>query len=159
MHICDYYIKLYDEYDEINKKIEQAYCNPNVQNELTKGNENKDEIGGEEILEPKPAWKNENSKWIKKIYLKMLFIYHPDKNIKPNETIFTNIKNTYDNDDFSLLFYYFIRERSNPYIETIFKEISNATYFIASLESLSNHIIDKINSMRNSVIYLEYVEK
>ena len=89
----------------------------------------------------------------------MLFIYHPDKNIKPNETIFTNIKNTYDNDDFSLLFYYFIRERSNPYIETIFKEISNATYFIASLESLSNHIIDKINSMRNSVIYLEYVEK
>jgi len=89
----------------------------------------------------------------------MLFIYHPDKNIMPNETIFTNIKNTYDNDDFSLLFYYFIRERSNPYIETIFKEISNATYFIASLESLSNHIIDKINTMRNSVIYLEYVEK
>jgi len=41
MHICDYYIKLYDEYDEINKKIEQAYCIPNVQNELTKGNENK----------------------------------------------------------------------------------------------------------------------
>lgn len=173
MHIFEYYVQIYDELQILNEEFELALIKYNKSNSeyIEKNNEKtnleknieniKKEQNTEKIINEQKEDKNNykktnidqntekiNSGWIKKILLKLLFIYHPDKNIKPNEKIFSSIKNDFENNNFSSLFYYFIKEKNNPFIKQIFNEISNTKYFLTSIQSVSNLILQRINQIK-----------
>ena len=94
--------------------------------------------------------KSVQNNWLRKIYLKLLFIYHPDKNIKPNNIYFTNLKNEFEKDIYHSLFYYFIKERDHPNIQPYFNEISKTEKFQKSLENMTNLILHQINQIKNN---------
>jgi len=175
MHIFEYYIQIYDELQILNEQFELALIKYNKSNSeyIEKNNEKtnleknienieKNEQITEKIINEQQEDKNIykktnieqntekiNSVWIKKILLKLLFIYHPDKNINPNERIFSSIKNDFENNNFSSLFYYFIKEKNNPFIKQIFNEISSTKYFLTSIQSISNLILQRINQIKS----------
>lgn len=99
---------------------------------------------------------NENSKWIKKIFLKLLFIFHPDKNISPDPPKFSLIKNAFENKNYLPLLFHFIQQKNNPFIHNLFLEIHNSQKFLKSLESLSNLLILHINFIKSDPIFLKY---
>jgi len=175
MHIFEYYIQIYDELQILNEQFELVLIKYNKSNSeyIEKNNEKtnleknienieKNEQITEKIINEQQEDKNIykktnieqntekiNSVWIKKILLKLLFIYHPDKNINPNERIFSSIKNDFENNNFSSLFYYFIKEKNNPFIKQIFNEISSTKYFLTSIQSISNLILQRINQIKS----------
>jgi len=175
MHIFEYYIQIYDELQILNEQFELVLIKYNKSNSeyIEKNNEKtnleknienieKNEQNTEKIINEQQEDKNNykktnieqntekiNSVWIKKILLKLLFIYHPDKNINPNERIFSSIKNDFENNNFSSLFYYFIKEKNNPFIKQIFNEISSTKYFLTSIQSISNLILQRINQIKS----------
>ena len=99
---------------------------------------------------------NENAKWIKKIFLKLLFIFHPDKNISPDPPKFSLIKNSFENKNYLPLLFHFIQQKNNPFIHNLFLEIHNSQKFLKSLESLSNLLILHINFIKSDPIFLKY---
>lgn len=99
---------------------------------------------------------NENSKWIKKIFLKLLFIFHPDKNILPNPPLFSLIKNSFENKNYCPLLFHFIQQKNNPFIQQLFLDIHESHKFLKSLESLSNLLILHINFIKSDPIFLKY---
>jgi len=90
-------------------------------------------------------------KMMKKICLKVLFIFHPDKNIKPDEEIFDKIKSKYDINDYTTLCYYFIIEQDNPYLQQYFHEYSRDPIFENYIVVLNNEIINKTNQLNTFI--------
>lgn len=153
MHIFDYYIKLYEENQEIHNNTKE-----NITSLENEKNEEKEEET--DSVQEKSIEKNEriDTGWIKKIFIKLLFIYHPDKNIKSNEEIFSKLNNDYDNNNYFSLFYYFLLEKENSYIISFFNEISKTQKFQSSLESLTNALFIKVNSTKSKISFEKKID-
>lgn len=185
MYIYDYYIIIYDKlfehekyYEEfINKKIDKKIefdkqiISENNINKLpdTKIDNNKlfdysnDLIKLESKNEsqnlPKYKTIKESINWIRKIYTKLIFMYHPDKQIDSNDEIFSKIKNDFDKNDFSSLFYYFIKSKNHPYLSKLFNEMMQEKRFIDSLLNLSNYYNFKLNKLMKNTIFKDYLKQ
>jgi len=185
MYIYDYYIIIYDKlfqyekyYEEfINKKkdkiIDYKQIIPenninklpdtkvdnqtnNNYNDLVKS-ENKNE-STTNIL-PKYKTIKESINWIRKIFTKLIFMYHPDKQIDSNDEIFCKIKNDFDKNNFSSIFYYFIKNKNHPYLSKLFIEMTRDKRFIESLLNLSNYFNYKLNKLINNNNFIEYLKQ
>jgi hypothetical protein len=185
MYIYDYYIIIYDKlfehekyYEEfINKKtdkkieFDKQIISENNINKLpdTKIDNNKlfdysnDLIKLESKNEsqnlPKYKTIKESINWIRKIYTKLIFMYHPDKQIDSNDEIFSKIKNDFDKNDFSSLFYYFIKSKNHPYLSKLFNEMMQEKRFIDSLLNLSNYYNFKLNKLMKNTIFKDYLKQ
>lgn len=185
MYIYDYYIIIYDKlfehekyYEEfINKKIDKKMdfdkqiISENNINKLpdTKIDNNKlfdysnDLIKLESKNEsqnlPKYKTIKESINWIRKIYTKLIFMYHPDKQINSNDNIFSKIKNDFDKNNFSSLFYYFIKSKNHPYLSKLFNEMMQEKQFIDSLLNLSNYYNFKLNKLMKNIIFKDYLKQ
>lgn len=95
-------------------------------------------------------------KIIRKIYLKLLLIFHPDKNISPNSIKFNKLIDANKNDDKTPILYFFIKEKSNAFISCIYKEIYNKQFFYNLLSNQSNFIMHQIGIIKSSIIWKEY---
>ena len=102
---------------------------------------------------------SESGNWIKKIYTKLIFMYHPDKQINSDDQIFSKIKNDYDKNDYSSLLYYFIKDRDHPYLSRLFNETIQNKKFIDSLLNLSNYMDYKINLILGNTDFINYMQK
>ena len=101
----------------------------------------------------------ESSIWIRKIYIKLIFMYHPDKQINSNDEIFSKIKNDYDKNNYSSLFYYFVKNRDHPYLLRLFNEMIQDKKFIDSLLNLSNYFNFKINIILKDDNFISYLKQ
>ena len=169
MYIYDYYIIIYDKlfehekyYEEfiskkdkqiiaennINPKIDQSFNNQNNDIKIEKSNnDSNDLIKLENQNQEPPKYKSvkQSINWIRKIFTKLIFLYHPDKQIDSNDEIFSKIKNDFDKNDFSSIFYYFIKNKNHPYLSKLFNEMMQDKRFIDSLLNLSNHFNFKLS--------------
>jgi hypothetical protein len=108
---------------------------------------------------PKYKTIKESINWIRKIYTKLIFMYHPDKQIDSNDEIFSKIKNDFDKNDFSSLFYYFIKSKNHPYLSKLFNEMMQEKRFIDSLLNLSNYYNFKLNKLMKNTIFKDYLKQ
>ena len=179
MYIYDYYIIIYDKlfehekyYEEfINKKTDKKMefgkqiISENNINKLpdTKIESQNDLIKLESQNEsqnlPKYKTIKESINWIRKIYTKLIFMYHPDKQINSNDNIFSKIKNDFDKNNFSSLFYYFIKSKNHPYLSKLFNEMMQEKRFIDSLLNLSNYYNFKLNKLMKNTIFKDYLKQ
>ncbi len=102
---------------------------------------------------------SESGNWIKKIYTKLIFMYHPDKQISSSDEIFSKIKNDFDKNDFSSILYYFIKDKEHPYLSKLFNEMKQNKKFINSLLNLSNYIDYKINLIIADKEFINYLKQ
>lgn len=188
MYIYDYYIIIYDKlfehekyYEEfINKKTDKIIDDKQTgfdkqiisENNINKLSDtkidNNQSLNNDLIkLESKnesqnlPKYKTikESINWIRKIYTKLIFMYHPDKQIDSNDEIFSKIKNDFDKNDFSSLFYYFIKSKNHPYLSKLFNEMMQEKRFIDSLLNLSNYYNFKLNKLLNNTNFMDYIKQ
>ncbi len=108
---------------------------------------------------PKYKTIKESINWIRKIYTKLIFMYHPDKQINSNDNIFSKIKNDFDKNNFSSLFYYFIKSKNHPYLSKLFNEMMQEKRFIDSLLNLSNYYNFKLNKLMKNTIFKDYLKQ
>jgi hypothetical protein len=188
MYIYDYYIIIYDKlfehekyYEEfINKNTDkiindkqiipenninklpdtkidnnQSFNNSNDLIKLESKNESKNDTQNP----PKYKTIKESINWIRKIFTKLIFMYHPDKQIDSNDEIFSKIKNDFDKNDFSSIFYYFIKSKNHPYLSKLFNEMMQDKRFIDSLLNLSNYFNFKLNKLINNNDFIDYLKQ
>jgi len=86
-------------------------------------------------------------------------MYHPDKQIDSNDEIFSKIKNDFDKNDFSSIFYYFIKNKNHPYLSKLFNEMTQDKRFIESLLNLSNYFNFKLNKLINNYDFIDYLKQ
>lgn len=158
MHIFNYYVQIYNELQLLNNDFEKAIINFNNNINQDSNQETDNEIINQDNTQNSKPEKI-NTKWIKKILLKLLFIYHPDKNINPDQQIFSQLNNSFQSNDFSQLFYHFIIQKDNPFINSLFNEISSTNQFITSIETVTNLMLLKINHIKSNKIFQEYHKK
>jgi hypothetical protein len=119
------------------------------------------ESKNESINQDPPKYKTvkESINWIRKIFTKLIFMYHPDKQIDSNDEIFSKIKNDFDKNDFSSIFYYFIKNKNHPYLSKLFNEMMQDKRFIDSLINLSNYFNFKLNKLINNKDFIDYLKQ
>ncbi len=188
MYIYDYYIIIYDKLNKyekyhqefiskkdkltipetnINPKIDQLFNDQNIDqsnNDIKiekSNNDSNDLIKLESEIKKLPKYKTikESINWIRKIYTKLIFLYHPDKQIDSNDEIFSKIKNDFDKNDFSSIFYYFIKNKNHPYLSKLFNEMMQDKRFIDSLLNLSNHFNFKLNKLLIYNNFIDYLQQ
>jgi hypothetical protein len=93
---------------------------------------------------------------IKEIYRKLLFIFHPDKSISPNEQIFGEIKKAWDDKYVPTIIYYFIKNSNHPMLKIIHDKLYNTKVFLKTLKNLCNIITKEINDIRKTLIWNKY---
>lgn len=93
---------------------------------------------------------------IKEIYRKLLFIFHPDKSISPNEQIFGEIKKAWDDEYKPTILYYFIKNSNHPMLNIIHDKLYNTKVFLKTLKNLCNAITKEINDIRQTPIWKKY---
>jgi hypothetical protein len=93
---------------------------------------------------------------IKEIYRKLLFIFHPDKSISPNEQIFGEIKKAWDDKYEPTIIYYFIKNCNHQMLITIYEKLHNTKRFLNLLKNLCNMITKEINNIRRTQIWNKY---
>jgi hypothetical protein len=103
-----------------------------------------------------PAKESEENINIKEIYRKLLFIFHPDKNISPNEQIFGEIKKAWDDKYEPTIIYYFIKNYNYTMLKIIYEKLHNTKVFLNFLKNLCNMITKEINDIRRNPIWNEY---
>lgn len=116
------------------------------------------EAAKEAAKEPakEPAKESEENINIKEIYRKLLFIFHPDKNISPNEQIFGEIKKAWDDKYEPTIIYYFIKNYNHTMLKIIYEKLYNTKVFLNFLKNLCNMITKEINDIRRTPIWNEY---
>jgi hypothetical protein len=93
---------------------------------------------------------------IKEIYRKLIFIFHPDKSISPNEQIFGEIKKAWDDKYEPTIIYYFIKNCNHQMLITIYEKLHNTKGFLNLLKNLCNIITKEINDIRRTPIWNKY---
>jgi len=93
---------------------------------------------------------------IKEIYRKLLFIFHPDKSISPNEQIFGEIKKAWDDKYEPTIVFYFIKNSNHPMLKIIHDKLYNTKVFLKTLKNLCNIITKEINDIRRTPIWKKY---
>jgi hypothetical protein len=93
---------------------------------------------------------------LKEIYRKLLFIFHPDKSISPNEQIFGEIKKAWDDKYVPTIIYYFIKNINHPMLKIIHEKLHNTKVFLKTLKNLCNIITKEINNIRRTPIWKKY---
>ena len=93
---------------------------------------------------------------LKEIYRKLLFIFHPDKSISPNEQIFGEIKKAWDDRYVPTIIYYFIKNSNHPMLKIIHDKLYNTKVFLKTLKNLCNMITKEINDIRRTPIWKKY---
>jgi len=93
---------------------------------------------------------------IKEIYRKLLFIFHPDKSISPNEQIFGEIKKAWDDKYEPTIIYYFIKNTQHPMLKIIHDKLQNTKRFLNLLKNLCNIITKEINDIQRTPIWKKY---
>jgi hypothetical protein len=93
---------------------------------------------------------------IKEIYRKLLFIFHPDKSISPNEQIFGEIKKAWDDKYEPTIIYYFIKNSNHPMLKIIYEKLHNTKGFLIFLKNICNMITKEINDIRRTPIWNKY---
>ena len=93
---------------------------------------------------------------IKEIYRKLLFIFHPDKSISPNEQIFGEIKKAWDDKYDATIIYYFIKYSNHSMLKMIHDKLHNTKVFLKTLKNLCNMITKEINNIRQTPIWNKY---
>ena len=93
---------------------------------------------------------------IKEIYRKLLFIFHPDKSISPNEQIFGEIKKAWDDKYEPTIVFYFIKNSNHPMLKIIHDKLYNTKGFLKTLKNLCNMITKEINNIRRTPIWKKY---
>jgi seryl-tRNA synthetase len=180
MHITEYFVILYSELQEIMKKFQVAYITHqsilNLENEASKeaAKEASKEASKEAAKEAAKEASKEASKKvtkevtkeaakeaeeeinIKEIYRKLLFIFHPDKSISPNEEIFGEIKKAWDNKYEPTIIFYFIKNCDHPMLKIIHDRLHNTIGFLNFLKNLCNMITNEINNIRRTPIWKKY---
>jgi hypothetical protein len=188
MYIYDYYIIIYDKlikYEKyhqefiskkdkltipetnINPKIDQLFNDQNIDqsnNDIKiekSNNDSNDLIKLESQNQEPPKYKSvkQSINWIRKIFTKLIFLYHPDKQIDSNDEIFSKIKNDFDKNDFSSIFYYFIKNKYHPYLSKLYNEMIQDKRFIDSLLNISNYFNFKLNKILNNCNFIEYLKQ
>ncbi len=102
--------------------------------------------------------KSNNSAWIRKIYTKLIFLFHPDKKILADDMAFSKIKSDYENNDYSSILYYFTKEKNHYYLSRLFNEMSNNQKFLDSLLNLSKFLKYKINLILDNQDFIKYLK-
>jgi hypothetical protein len=188
MYIYDYYIIIYDKLNKyekyhqefiskkdkqkisennINPIIDQSFNNKNIDqsnNDIKiekSNNDSIDLIKLENQNQEPPKYKSvkESINWIRKIFTKLIFMYHPDKQIDSNDEVFSKIKNDFDKNDFSSIFYYFIKNKHHPYLSKLFNEMIQDKRFMNSLLNLSNYYNYKLNTLLINNNFIEYLKQ
>ncbi len=103
--------------------------------------------------------KSNNSTWIRKIYTKLIFLFHPDKKIMADDVAFSKIKSDYENNDYSSILYYFTKEKNHYYLSRLFNEMSHNQKFLDSLLNLSKFLKYKINLILGDIGFVTYLER
>jgi len=93
---------------------------------------------------------------LKEIYRKLLFIFHPDKSISPNEQIFGEIKKAWDDKYEPTIVFYFIKNSNHPMLKIIHDKLYNTKVFLKTLKNLCNSITKEINNIRQTPIWKKY---
>jgi hypothetical protein len=93
---------------------------------------------------------------LKEIYRKLLFIFHPDKSISPNEQIFGEIKKAWDDKYKPTIVFYFIKNSNHPMLKIIHDKLYNTKVFLKTLKNLCNIITKEINNIRQTPIWKKY---
>jgi E3 ubiquitin-protein ligase DOA10 len=93
---------------------------------------------------------------LKEIYRKLLFIFHPDKSISPNEQIFGEIKKAWDDKYEPTIIFYFIKNSNHPMLKIIHDKLYNTKGFLKTLKNLCNSITKEINDIRRTPIWKKY---
>jgi hypothetical protein len=93
---------------------------------------------------------------IKEIYRKLIFIFHPDKSISPNEQIFGEIKKAWDDNYEPTIVFYFIKNRNHQMLKIIYEKLNNSKGFLNFLKNLCNMITKEINNIRQTPIWKKY---
>jgi len=176
MHITEYFVILYSESQEIMNKFKVAYLHHqsmlNLEDDAAKeagkeaGKEATIEAGKEASKETdnraakeagKEAGKEaEEEINLKEIYRKLLFIFHPDKSISPNEQIFGEIKKAWDDRYVPTIIYYFIKNSNHPMLKMIHDRLHNTKGFLIFLKNLCNSITREINDIQQTPIWKKY---
>jgi hypothetical protein len=102
--------------------------------------------------------KSNNSTWIRKIYTKLIFLFHPDKKILVDDIAFSKIKSDYENNDYSSILYYFTKEKNHYYLSRLFNEMSHNQKFLDSLLNLSKFLKYKINLILDNQDFVKYLK-
>ena len=95
---------------------------------------------------------------LKEIYRKLLFIFHPDKSISPNEQIFGEIKKAWDDRYVPTIIYYFIKNSNHPMLKIIHDKLYNTKVFLKTLKNLCNIITKEINDIWQTPIWKKYYD-
>ena len=93
---------------------------------------------------------------LKEIYRKLLFIFHPDKSISPNEQIFGEIKKAWDDKYEPTILFYFIKNCHHPMLKIIHDKLHNTKGFLKTMKNLCNIITKEINDIRRTPIWKKY---
>ena len=93
---------------------------------------------------------------IKEIYRKLLFIFHPDKLISPNEQIFGEIKKAWDDKYEPTIIFYFIKNNNHPMLKIIYDKLHNTKGFLNLLKNLCNMITKEINDVKRTPVWNKY---
>ena len=180
MHITEHFVILYSELQEIMNKFKVAYLHHqsmlNLEDNAVKqagkdavkqaaieagkeaGKEAAIEAGKEAGKEASNVSGNmaEEEINLKEIYRKLLFIFHPDKSISPNEQIFGEIKKAWDDKYVPTIIYYFIKNINHPMLKIIHEKLHNTKVFLKTLKNLCNIITKEINNIRRTPIWKKY---
>ena len=148
MHITEYFVILYSESQEIMNKFKVAYLHH--QSMLNLEDDAAKEAGKEAGKEA------EEEINLKEIYRKLLFIFHPDKSISPNEQIFGEIKKAWDDRYVPTIIYYFIKNSNHPMLKMIHDRLHNTKGFLIFLKNLCNSITREINDIQQTPIWKKY---
>jgi hypothetical protein len=144
---------------EINAE-EKPGNNPEINAEEKPGNNSEQKPGNNPEEKPGESFEKKeediSENWYKKVFLKLLFIFHPDKKIKPNPDIFSTIKVAHDKKEFETIIYYFIVEKNNPFIHEMFLKISNSRKFMNYISGLLNKMNHDIHEIKSSLIWNAY---
>ena len=181
MHITEYFVILYSELQEIIKKFKIAYLHEqsilNLENEISSEDSIKNSNGDEkkaakdsakeaakeatkeaakEAVKEAAKEAEEEQINIKEIYRKLLFIFHPDKLISPNEQIFGEIKKAWDDKYEPTIIFYFIKNNNHPMLKIIHDKLHNTKGFFNLLKNLCNMITKEINDIKRTPIWNKY---
>lgn len=113
-------------------------------------------VAGNEAAGKKDTKEAEEEINLKEIYRKLLFIFHPDKSISPNEQIFGEIKKAWDDRYVPTIIYYFIKNSNHPILKMIHDRLHNTKGFLNFLKNLCNMITKEINDIRRTSIWKKY---
>ena len=113
-------------------------------------------VAGKEAAGKEDTKEAEEEINLKEIYRKLLFIFHPDKSISPNEQIFGEIKKAWDDKYVPTIIYYFIKNSNHPMLKIIHDKLYNTKVFLKTLKNLCNMITKEINDIRRTSIWKKY---